>query len=184
MGGNGLPEFESEQEFQDYLELQLEEEGFTAIQEVRPHNSQYRVDLLLLHDEYGKIGLELKYLTGGTDAADAHRQIVRQYSNKRYMGDRVTKWVFAPYMPKLQAELEHTNFGHQRGKLNGLKHFFQSYGIGVLDVHDSPYCQFEWGNRREYKMPAFTTNHYEAGEISDLDISAIETRARERLIDE
>lgn len=182
MSNDPLPDFDSEQEFQDYLERVLEESGFTAIQEVKPHRSDYRVDLLLIHDDYGKIGLELKYLTGGTDAAQAHEQIVRQYSGKKYLGDRVVKWVFAPYMPKLQSEQEHTAHGFQKGKHQVLKHMFQSYGIGFLDVHDSPYCFFEWGRKRKYKMPAFTSNHYSISEPQNFDLGAIEERARERLL--
>lgn len=79
---NGLPVFNSEQAFQEYLEEQFEGNGFTAIKEVSPAHSNYRADLLLIHDEFGKIGLELKKLSGGTDAGRAHQQIVRQYAGK------------------------------------------------------------------------------------------------------
>lgn len=154
---NGLPVFESEQEFQDYLERKFEEAGFTAIQEVSPHNSRYRADLILLDDKYGAIGLELKLLTGGTDAAQAHKQIVRQYSGRKYLGRRVEKWAFAPYMPKLQSEQEsdeHRSF--QRGKLEVLEHFFQRYGIGLLNVHERPYARLKWGQSNEYMIPAFS----------------------------
>lgn len=176
-----LPEFETEKEFQNYLESELEDSGYTAIQEVSPDRSNYRVDLLLMHDIYGKIGLELKRLTGGTDAADAHRQIVKQYSREKYLGDKVRKWVFAPYMPKLQSEQEHTMHGFQAGKLEVLKHFFQSYGIGVLDVHQSPYCYFEWGTGREYKIPAFSTNRQPMEKPVDLDLPSIHDRVNDRL---
>ncbi|MCQ4334816.1 hypothetical protein KM295_15280, partial [Natronomonas sp. F2-12] len=76
--GRGLPVFDTEQEFQDFLERKFEENEYTAIQEVSPHRSNYRADLLLMHDEFGRIGLELKRLTGGSDAGKAHQQIVRQ----------------------------------------------------------------------------------------------------------
>jgi hypothetical protein len=182
MATDWLPVFESEQEFQDYLEKQLEEQGYTAIQEVKPHRSNYRVDLLLLHDDYGKIGIELKYLTGGTDAANAHRQIVDQYSGRKYLGDKVIKWVFAPYMPKLQSEQEHTMHGFQKGKHEVLQHMFQSYGIGFLDIHSSPYCTFDWGKGREYKMPAFKDKPGTLDESNDFELEAIDERSRERLI--
>jgi hypothetical protein len=179
-----LPEFDSEQEFQDYLESQLERQGYTAIQEVKPHKSNYRVDLLLIHDDYGKIGMELKYLTGGTDAANAHRQIVDQYAGRRYLGNKVIKWVFAPYMPKLQSEQEHTVHGFQKGKRDIIENMFNSYGIGFLDVHSSPYCSFNWGKGKEYKMPAFTAKSGTLDEPDDMDLEQINNRSRERLLNQ
>lgn len=123
---NGLPYFDSEQEFQDYLEKKFEEQGHTAIQEVSANNSDYRIDLLLLHEDYGQIGLELKHLTGGSAAARAHQQIIEQYATQRYSKWRVGKWVFAPYMPKRQHEIDNTSGDFQRGKLEVLEHFFSS----------------------------------------------------------
>jgi hypothetical protein len=158
-GGNGLPVFDTEQAFQDFLEKKFEENGFTAIQEVRPARSNYRADLLLIHDEFGKIGLELKRLTGGSDAGRAHQQIIRQYAGKRYIGDRVYLWVFAPYLPKLQSAEETDQWERstwfQRGKLEVLEHFFQRYGIGVLNVHESGYARLKWGHTAEHMLPAF-----------------------------
>jgi hypothetical protein len=178
---NGLPYFDSEQEFQDYLEVKFEAEGFDVIQEVSPHGSRYRADLLLLHDEYGPIGMELKRLTGGTDAGKAHQQIVRQYSGRKYIGRKVKKWVFAPYMPKLQYDLdtEGRTDKFQRGKLEVLEHFFQAYGIGVLNVHSRPYARIKWGANRTHMLPAFGM----AREIyePDYDLDSIEERIATRL---
>lgn len=175
----GLPYLDTEQEFQDFLEAKFETHGFDAIQEVTPRNSKYRADLLLLHDEYGPIGLELKRLTGGSDAGKAHQQIVRQYAGRKYINRRVKLWAFAPYMPKLQVEMdEGTHHGFQRGKLEVLEHFFQRYGIGVLDVH-SHYAQLKWGATNEYMLPAFGLNTEVTG--VDTDMEKIRKRVSERL---
>lgn len=178
---NGLPYFDTEQEFQDYLESKFESVGFDVIQEVSPHNSRYRVDLLLLHDEYGPIGMELKRLTGGTDAGRAHQQIVRQYSGRHYIGNKVKKWVFAPYMPKLQydSDTDSRNDYFQKGKLEVLEHFFQAYGIGVLNVHSRGYARIKWGANNRHMLPGFPM----AREVyePDYDIDSIEDRIAERL---
>jgi len=175
----GLPYFDTEQEFQDFLEEKFEAHGFDAIQEVSPHNSKYKADLLLLHDQYGAIGLELKRLTGGSDAGKAHQQIVRQYAGQKYINRRVRLWAFAPYMPKLQAEMdEGTSHGFQRGKLEALEHFFQRYGIGVLNVHH-PYTRIKWGISREYMIPGFELEVKPSGRETNLE--KIRKRVSERL---
>jgi len=178
---NGLPYFDTEREFQDYLESKFESVGFDVIQEVSPHNSQYRVDLLLLHDEYGPIGMELKRLTGGSDAGKAHQQIVRQYSGRRYIGKKVKKWVFAPYIPKLQydSDTEDRSDNFQKGKLEVLEHFFQAYGIGVLNVHSRPYSRIKWGHDNKHMLPGFSMarKRFEP----DYNLGSIENRIAERL---
>jgi len=185
IGDNGLPVFDTEQAFQDYLEQKFEENGFTAIQEVSPHRSNYRADLLLMHEEFGKIGLELKRLTGGSDAGRAHQQIVRQYSGKKYLGERVHLWAFAPYIPKLQsAEMRGARkaASFQRGKLEVLEHFFQRYGIGVLNVHETAYSRLKWGSRQEYMLPAFPMKRdIPQGQRTKYDLESIKKRVSERL---
>lgn len=181
-GGNGLPVFHKESEFQDWLEEKFESAGWTAIQEVSPHRSNYRVDLLLIHDEFGRIGMELKRLTGGTDAGTAHQQIVRQYSGRKYIGERVDKWAFAPYMPKLQFEQEKRDSSFQYGKMEVLEHFFQSYGIGVLNVHESAYARLKWGPTKEYMLPAFSMKRQvPERNVNGYDLDKIEKRVDERL---
>jgi hypothetical protein len=181
IGDNGLPVFDSEQEFQDYLEQKFEAAGFTALQEVSPHNSRYRADLLLIHDDLGKIGLELKRLTGGADAGRAHQQIVRQYSGRQYLGDEVRLWAFAPYIPKLQHDemVDNRNASFQQGKLEVLEHFFQQYGIGVLNVHDRAYARLKWGSNRPYMVSAFGMAR-DPGSMN-YDAKAIRDRVDERL---
>lgn len=184
---SGIPEFDDEQAFQDYLEERFEASGYTAIQEVSPHGSRYRADMLLMHDRYGRIGLELKYLTGGTDAATAHKQIVDQYAGRKYLGERVEKWAFAPYMPKLREEqLDGESHGYQSGKLEVLEHFFQRYGIGLLNVHESPYARIKWGARQDFMIPAFVigneTRH--SGFSTSARLAQIESRIEERLFDD
>jgi len=184
VGDNGLPVFETEQEFQDYLEEKFEAHGTTAIQEVSPDGSAYRVDLLLIHDELGKVGVELKRLTGGSDAARAHQQIVHQYSGKEYLGDRVDLWAFAPYMPKLQRDrlADARDDGFQRGKLEALEHFFHRYGIGVLNVHESPYARLKWGSTAKWMVPAFDmARDVPERNRTEYDVEAIRARVDERL---
>lgn len=180
-GYNGLPVFDTEQEFQDYLEQKFEAAGVTAIQEVSPHNSRYRADLLLIHDDLGKIGLELKRVTGGADAGRAHQQIVRQYAGRQYLGDEVRLWAFAPYVAKLQRDKLDDNRSplFQEGKLEVLEHFFQQYGIGVLNVHETAYARLKWGASRPYMVPAFGMAR-DAGGI-DYDVEAIRDRVDDRL---
>lgn len=188
VGNNGLPIFDTEQAFQNYLEDKFEESGFTAIQEVSPHNSNYSADLILIHDEFGRIGLELKRLTGGSDAGRAHQQIVRQYSGKRYIGEHVNLWAFAPYMPKLQDDKireRRNSVSFQRGKLEVLEHFFQRYGIGVLNVHERAYARLKWGTSREYMLPAFPMKRdIPMRQKSEYNLESIRERVSERLYPE
>jgi len=184
----GLPVFDTEQTFQDFLERKFEENGFTAIQEVSPHRSNYRADLLLMHDEFGRIGLELKRLSGGSDAGRAHQQIVRRYSGKKYIGERVDLWAFAPYIPKLQsAQMREARkaASFQKGKLEVLEHFFQRYGIGVLNVHERPYARLKWGSSREYMLPGFPMKRdFPASQKTDYNLANIRERVSERLYPE
>jgi len=177
---NGLPYFDTEQEFQDYLESKFESVGFDVIQEVSPHNSQYRVDLLLLHDEYGPIGMELKRLTGGSDAGKAHQQIVRQYSGRRYIGKKV-KNGYSHRISRNCNTIQILRIGQTifKRKIRSLRTLFQAYGIGVLNVHSRPYSRIKWGHDNKHMLPGFSMarKRFEP----DYNLDSIESRIAERL---
>jgi len=179
-GPNSVPKFGNESEFQSWLEYRFERKGYDVLTEVKPHNSRYRADMILINGKLSPIGMELKYFSGGSDAARAHQQIVRQYAGRKYVGRKVNRWVFAPYMPKLVNELNKSGYHGRWSKAETLEHFFVRYGIGYLRLHRKPQAEIVWG-KDKYRTGAFALKRQVSDRINNHDITAIDQRISERL---
>lgn len=188
-GPNGVPKFNDEKQFQEWLVVKFENNGYDAITEVNPHNSNYRADMILLNGVGSPIGLELKYFKGGADAATAHKQIVERYSGRKYINRKIKRWAFAPYMPKFQYAQEKMDtdvhgYALRAGKMETLMHFFNKYGIGYLDIHQSRFGEIRWG-KKEYRLPAFDLVDEVHDRIGDeCNIEKIDQRIEDRLYSE
>jgi hypothetical protein len=129
-------ELRSEKELQEWLEQNFEKHGWTAIREISPHNSTRRADLLVEHDDYGRIGIETKYFDGdgGAKAAKAHHQITRQYRGRTYLTDRVNKWAICPYFWGINSP-DYISYQRPNIRSEFLREFFCSHGIGFIDLN-------------------------------------------------
>lgn len=184
MGVKRLAECSSEDDVQQYLEDKFEANGWTAIREVSPHRSNYRIDLLLIHERYGKVGIEVKYIgagEGGRVFAEAHQQITQQYWDKKYLGDRIGLWAIAPFFEHNHHDREDWHQTYAQGKGDFAREFFCKYGIGYLDLND-PYGTIDFGySIAEYKIPAFPMER----ELPDrhtenCDVAAIRASVRKK----
>jgi len=169
---NERTKLKNEDELQQFLADGFESNGWNAIREVKPDRSNYRVDLLLLHPEYGRIGVETKYIRpgdGGRVFAEACQQIVGQYWNQKYLGEKVTMWAVAPYfeVEHRPGELDEWASGHTRGRQQFVREFFCRLGIGFIGLSGS-YAIIDFAySVPEYKIPGFSMGrpvperHYE-----------------------
>ena len=155
-----LADLSNEDELQQYLEERFESAGWDAIREVKPDRSDYRVDLLLLHPEYGRIGVETKYIRpgdGGRVFAEACQQIVGQYWHQKYLGEKVTLWAVAPYFEvgHRPDELDEWASGHTMGRQQFVREFFCRLGIGFINLSGF-YAIIDFAySVPEYKIPGF-----------------------------
>jgi hypothetical protein len=125
---------QDEDDFQRELALILRANEWTAVREYPPDDANRRVDILADHDEYGKIGIETKFLTTARDGArlaEAHMQIARDYSTRTYNGESVLLWAVAPYYhgTALPGPVD----DHRIQEF--IRSFFHRQGIGVVDPH-------------------------------------------------
>lgn len=162
----------NEHELQAWLEEQFEQAGWDAIREVNPDRSSYSVDLLLIHPEYGRVGVETKYVRpgdGGRIFAEATQQIIGQYWNKKYFGEEVTLWAIAPYFDQAHPRDEMDEYiqGHVTGRRKFIREYFCRLGIGFINLSGS-YTVIDFAySVPEYKIPGFSQGrdvperHYE-----------------------
>jgi hypothetical protein len=125
------PDFESEDQMQEWLEGEFESAGWTAVREVSPHNSNLRADLLVHHEDYDWIGIECKYMSSprnGKKIAEAVEQIVTKYRGRKYIGKKIDLWAFCPYYYKDNGS------GNPRQTIGG---FLTYFGIGYLPLDRS-----------------------------------------------
>ncbi len=167
-----LDKLEDEDQLQQFLAERINQAGWDAIREVSPDRSDYSVDLLLLHPEYGRIGVETKYIRpgdGGRVFAKACQQIVGQYWNQKYLGEKVTLWAIAPYfeVSHQSNELDQFTRGHVNGRQKFVREFFCRLGIGFINLSGS-YVIVDFAySVPEYKIPGFELDrpiperHYE-----------------------
>ncbi|WP_256685965.1 hypothetical protein [Halococcus qingdaonensis] len=133
-----LRQLSNEDELQTYLKERFERQGWTATREVNPDRSNLRVDLLLNHDTFGRIGIETKYVQkreGDTVLAEGHKQITHRYWDKPYQGEEILLWVLCPY---LEGEYENEKSSYHRTLLKrrhqASESFCNQYGIGYLQL--------------------------------------------------
>lgn len=152
--------FGDENELKDYLEDKFESNGWDCLREVRPDRSQYKVDIILKHDFFGPIGMEVKYLKAGDSAgviADAHKQVTNQYWDKKYFGEKILKWTVCIYERRLHGSDD--NVDEWGRNMVGIRkrftrEFFCRYGIGVLRLGDFAEIDFNYSSN-EHKIPCF-----------------------------
>lgn len=126
---------ESEDQLQDWLESYFEKQGWTAIREVSPHNSNYKADLVVNHSDYGWMGIETKYFDGdgGAKIAQAHHQLTRKYRGEKYIGNRINLWAFCPYFNAYNSPSRiHSRTQITRAELS--RELFCKHGIGYIDL--------------------------------------------------
>lgn len=176
---------ESEDELQEWLSEGLESNEWDVIREVSPDRSEYRVDLLCIHSEYGRIGIETKYVRageGGKKIARAHEQITQQYWNKKYWNDKILLWALCPFFERAHLDdPDRYNRTKSSERSQFTREFFCHYGIGYLNPSQS-YNLIDFGySVAERKIPGFSVNddipkrHYE-----NVDIEHIRESVREK----
>jgi hypothetical protein len=169
--------FDSEEELKDWMEAKFESNGWDCIREVKPDYSDYRVDLLLLHEKFGPIGVEVKFLEPGDSAgviADAHRQITEQYWDKKYFGERVLLWAVCIYEKWLHNDKEGGwRDSHVDARARFTREFFCRYGIGVLRLGRYAELDFNYSNTA-HKIPCFPITHSPmATDYQDTDMESL-----------
>jgi hypothetical protein len=95
---SSIVQVDNEEDYKKYLETVFERNGWSVDREVYPDKSKKQVDIIAEHPDYGKYGIEAKYTNyGGSTPAHAHHQIVKKYREKTFDGDKILKWVYAPF---------------------------------------------------------------------------------------
>ena len=148
-----------EDELQIYLKEQFERQGWTVMREVNPDHSNLRVDLLLSHDTFGRIGIETKYVQktdGDIILAEGHKQITRRYWNEKYQDEKILLWALCPY---LEGEYENEKSDYHRTLLKrrhqAAGSFCNQYGIGYLQL-TTHYTSINYAAHvPELRIPAF-----------------------------
>jgi len=130
----------SEEDYKKYLERVFMNNGWSVDREVYPDGSRRQVDIIAQHPEYGKYGIEAKYTNyGGSTPAHAHHQIVKKYREQTFDGEKILKWVYAPFYT-LRADAtepdHHRNPPRHMWVNELLMPLFNSHGIGYLDQSD------------------------------------------------
>lgn len=129
--GKYTPDFDSEDAVQEWLEESFEACGWTAIREVSPHGSNKRADLIVHNEEYGWVGVEVKYLESsdcGGAIGDAIQQVFNKYHGRKYIGNKIDVWALAPYY-----RVEH--MGHH-GDEYRMQRVVNSFNLGYLSLGD------------------------------------------------
>lgn len=174
---------QSENELQAWLVDELKANGWDAIREVKPDHSDYRIDILALHSDYGRIGIETKFIRpgdGGRVFADACRQITEQYWDLKILNKPVHLWALAPYFEgEFTREYdEEWMKGFVTGRRKFVREFFCRYGIGILRIlRDYVYFDYAF-SVGEYKIPVSEEcpNRY----FENVDIDAIRESVRRK----
>lgn len=182
-------DLDNEDELQQWLVKGFESNGWDAIREVSPDNSNYRVDLLCIHPKFGRVGIETKYVRpgeGGKKIAQAHQQITQQYWNKKYWGDKILLWALCPYFARAHLDdPDRYNRTKSSERSQFTREFFAHYGIGCLNPSKG-YNLISYNHSvNERKIPAFSVNddipwrYYESADIEELRESVREKRGVE-----
>ena len=130
--GKYTPDFDNEDECQEWLESFFEKKGWTAIREVSPHGESVRADLIVRHEDHGWVGVEVKYLDSsdcGGAIGDAIQQVYNKYHGKKYIGNRINVWCVAPYY-----RVEHMS---HHGQESRTRNFVNSFNLGYLSLGKS-----------------------------------------------
>jgi len=165
------PDPESEDQMQAQLEAFFENHGWTAIREVSPHHSRIRADLIVESPQYGWFGIETKFWEqdGGAKLADAHEQIVGQYRGRKYIGERIDRWVLFPY------------FSEQSARATWRQQFTREllcrHGVGIgYFAHDAAVLDYAY-SRAECKVTVGDHRYHD----DNADIKAIDEMIKRKM---
>ena len=180
-----LGKLDNEDELQVYLKEQFEAQGWNVRREVSPDGSESRVDLILSHDVFGRIGVETKYIGkrgGDIILAQGHHQITQQYWNETYDGDKIVLWALCPY---IASNYDDSVGQYTRTVLNrrhkAAKSYCNQYGIGYLQLttHFTRIAYAE--NVRARRIPAFPVeSEIPPKDYRDVDIDVIRRLVKDR----
>lgn len=160
--GTILSEIGSESELVDFLTDGMTAHGWEVAREVQPDSSEYRVDIIATHAEYGRIGLEAKYIDaaggGGKKIAQAHEQVTRQYWNETYDDEKITLWAICPFFARLVPANQRCSRDRKSTEMyqKMTMEFLRHYGIGHVSV-DNRYVLVDFisDSVSEYMVPLF-----------------------------
>lgn len=165
MGKRYTPEFDDEDELQQWLQKQFESAGWMAFREVSPSNSNYRADLIVHHTDYDWIGIETKWVntpSAGGKIAEGFRQITQQYRGRRYGGNRIDLWVIAPYFNFPEDQFATSQF---------IREFFSYFGIGYLDFGRWGLClEFDSANSDRKVLVKNMSSYDKDHTYGDIDV--------------
>lgn len=137
----------NEDELQDSLIELFRANDWTALKEVCPDWGQKRVDIIAEHPEYGRIGIETKFIRTGRDGrrlAEAFMQVTRDYWHREYNRSEIQLWAIAPYYQPGSVRPPQNDDQIQ----DFVKQFLTRVGVGVLDVHaDTIKIEFSTASR-------------------------------------
>lgn len=155
-----------EEDLQKYLEAGMLTEGWDVIREMNPDNSNKRVDLVGIHPQYGRIGVETKYQNNGSfgsHVAEGIRQILG-YSKHRYLGEEIDLWAIGIHGSKFKFIQERIRDDEEKRrrlrelfwKLHTQQRVVNGFGIGWLNLsNDRVVVEFA-ADTPTYRIPLFT----------------------------
>ena len=134
-------EISSEDDLQHYVAAGMEQNGWTALREVKTAFDSYRADIIGHKADVGAIGIECKYVTGGPIvAAEAVRQIIKKYAGRKFVNWRVDMWGVCLYgrafRPVHQKSSEHERrHDADKATISTAERIINGLGIGFTTVH-------------------------------------------------
>jgi len=129
-------EISSEDDLQHYISTGMEQNGWTALREVKTAFDSYRADIIGHKDGIGPIGIECKYVSGGAIvAAEAARQIIDKYAGQKFVNWRVDMWAVCLYGRAFRPDVEKSTDsdyrrGLDKGSISTSKRILNGLGIG------------------------------------------------------
>lgn len=147
-----------ETELHVWLRDYFRDNGWTAARDVRSDDSRVRIDLVVDHPTYGRVGVVAPYFgdDAGSDAAAVHHRITRRYRDESVDGERIELWALCPYWTGINGDSKFFRL-QQRHRSNFTREFFAQHGIGYIDLqrptvvvnvgHDEPGYEIPVGGR-------------------------------------
>jgi len=158
---------ESEKGYKNYLEKNMEREGWKVEREVKPDGSEVRADIIAKHRDIGRIGIECKYMTGGsTVIAEAFRQLENNYAGKTFGGQKIDAWgvgiygrYFSYHSPDVddydQEKWYHSAMGGRTARIGQAKRVINGLGVGWVTSHSNRVFLEFCPSGKEYYIPLF-----------------------------
>jgi len=134
-------EISSEDDLQQYIAAGMEQNGWTALREVKTAFDNYRADIIGHKDGIGAIGIECKRVTGGpVVVAEAARQIIDKYAGRKFVNWRVDMWAVCLYGRAFRPADERPTESHCRHEVDKSviytsERILNGLGIGFTTAH-------------------------------------------------